>query len=241
MVKKHQYNKSKGVALIEWVITLPVLLLLGLGCLQWALIWEARAALNYAALLAARAGAVSSLDIGKMQEAFDKGLYVFDRAVPARRLIGVRNYQIRILNPTVEAFKDFGGESTQKQSCASGEIKASECEIPDDRLERRSPVLGRLSGVNIQDANLLKIEVVYAFELKIPFIGPALGRWVRSGLPLGSEEYRLAIGHGMGLLRPYFAIPITTTATVRMQTPARFNSRVLTRAEVDARAGGKLL
>lgn len=233
-------RRNRGAAVVEWVISLPLLLLVGLGCLQWLLIWEARSALNYATLLAARAGAVHSLEIKKMEEAFDKGVYLFDQHAHTRGLTGFRDYRIRILNPTVEAFKDFGEASSEAEPCGEGAISHRECEIPIDRLERRDPKVGKLSALNIQDANLLKIEVVYAFELKVPFIAPILGRWIRATLPFRSEEYLLSLGGLSRLNRSYFAIPITTTATVRMQSPARFNSRVLSREEVEARAEGKL-
>ena len=49
--------RQRGAAVTEMVVVLPALLLVGLGAIQWALIYEAKSTLNHAAMMAARAGA----------------------------------------------------------------------------------------------------------------------------------------------------------------------------------------
>lgn len=235
------HAKEKGVALVEWVVSLPILLMLGLGCVQWALIWEAKTALNYAALLAARAGAVSSLDINKMNAALEKGLFPVDRAIPARSLVGLHNYHIRILNPTKEAFMDFGEQATSEPPCLKSDIATNQCEIPNDRLERRKLKVGRLSDVSIQDANLLKIDVLYAFKLRVPYIGPLLHKLVLKKVPKLSVGWALIQSTRLDDLDSPYAILLSATSTVRMQSPAHYSSRVLDRKQVEKRAKGLIL
>ena len=51
-------NRMRGVSLTETLIMMPVFLMLTLGALQYALIYEAKSSLEYATFMSARAGAV---------------------------------------------------------------------------------------------------------------------------------------------------------------------------------------
>lgn len=91
--------------------------------------------------------------------------------------------------------------------------------------ESSPPAVGEASGEDIQDANLLKIQVVYGYKLIVPLVGPLIVKAFREyGFrPAGADQ---------GMVEKMYdhdRIPLTATATVRMQTPAFENTHMLSR------------
>ena len=223
-------KRQRGAAIAEIVVVLPMLLLVGLSTIQFALIYEAKASLNYATLMAARAGAVSELDKSSMQLAFARAispLYSPKKSLDGRVLAFGQAYLdtqthtiFQILNPTQEAFVDFAIRKPGTN------FKV----IPNERLHLASTDKGNRSGVNVQDANLLKLNVVYGYELKVPFAGQIITRIVSWTNPTrGYSRLRKQIMLGFDRL------PIQATAIVRMQSDAKEgNSWVQKRDDVDA-------
>jgi Flp pilus assembly protein TadG len=66
--KLRKFNSAQ--AMVEFLIVLPVMLLLVLGILQFSFIYQAKTTLNYAAFETARAGSLHNADMGAMQIAF---------------------------------------------------------------------------------------------------------------------------------------------------------------------------
>lgn len=212
---KYQYRfykipKQQGQGMTETLITLPVLLFIGAALLQLYFIWETKLTLNQATLMAARAGAVSSIDVNQMNSALAKGLIpslapdlnnpdttvnaAYNDAFTQSETWVTNNSLLRIANPTVEAFADF--------DTGAG--------IPNDHLQARSTAAGVQSGVNVQDANLLRIQVAYGLDLNIPFVGPMI-LGVIDSITDNNEWYRAAtLDQGL--------FPIQSVATVRMQS-----------------------
>lgn len=211
---------QSGAAMVETIVALPVLLLLTLGGMQWAQVYEAKSTLNYAAFMAARAGAVNGAAIGPMEEALVQGmvpLYSPEKNAAGfeqKRILVqdelARFSRIKILNPTIEAFQDFG-------------VAPSYQEIPNEQLHMLNTNIGPQSGVNIQDANLLKIEVMYGYQLKIPYISNAIVSLIklRSTDPLKKE------------LLSKNRLPILATAMVRMQSRPVLNDKVVSKVQVE--------
>lgn len=213
-----------GTAIVEAVIALPILLVVILGAIQFGLIYQAKATLNHAALQAARAGAVDHASVQAIRLGLARGLTPLYS--PPSSLTGVAETtarvmaelqtaaRIRILNPTREAFADFG------------EDVDGEREIPSDALHTRSTTVGPASGLNIQDANLLKVEVTFGYELKVPlvnwFIARVLLAWPRGGLADAFEQRQLRT----------IRLPILAASTVRMHSPARLNDLMVGRDEL---------
>lgn len=210
--------------MVEAVIALPILLAVILGAIQFGLIYEAKATLNFAALQAARAGAVGHAQPDAIRGGLARGLaplYSPDSSVEgvaatiARvNALLVQDARIRILNPTREAFEDFGEEVEGVR------------EIPNDRLHARSTSVGALSGVSIQDANLLRVEITYGYELNVPLVNWFISRILLSVSRVGKmdafEQQLLRRGR----------LPIVTTSTVRMQSPARMSDVVAARGDL---------
>lgn len=212
-------RSQRGSAIIESVVAIPILwLVIGLA-IELAVLFETKSALNHAALQSARAGMVANAEPSALVNGLSRGLLPLFSPEPglagaaetlaAEVLPDVLAFsRIRVLNPTRAAFSDFG------------ENVGGDRQIPNDELHRRSSQVGGTSGVNIQDANLLKIEVIYGAESKVPGVGALMARTILllNGGKLGEFERRL-LESGR--------LPVLSTATVRMQTPAKLNTLMI--------------
>jgi hypothetical protein len=213
--------RQYGAAIVEATIALPVLIVVTLAVIQFGFVYQAKATLNHAALQAARAGAVANATPAAIRHGLSSGLAPLSSpdaslqgvADSVARLEGqlLTDARIRILNPTREAFDDFAVEVDGVR------------ELPNDRLHARDTQLGATGGLNIQDANLLRVEVTYGYELKVPLINGFISRLL--GLTRDSDAFH------QQLLRRN-RLPITSTATVRMQSPLRFSELLVSRADL---------
>lgn len=215
-------RRQRGAALAEAAIALPILIVVILAAIQFGFVYQAKATLNHAALLAARAGAVENGSPTAIRRGLAHGLAPLSS--PDASLQGVAeavaridaellvDARIRILNPTRESFEDFATEVDGAR------------ELPNDRLHARSTVRGSLGGLNIQDANLLRVEVTYGHELKVPLINGFVSR-------LSLLARREVDPFQQQLLRRN-RLPITATATVRMQSPLRSSELLVARADL---------
>ena len=131
--------------------------------------------------------------------------------------------KIEIVNPTAGALGGFGGE------------------IPNDNLMYRDPAILK-GGMNVQDANLLKVRVTYCVRLVVPIVknmifgfavappsAPATIDSTYAGGAIAAPELLkvAAPGTSSGLCYDndagsnpvFYRIPVTAEAVVRMQTP----------------------
>lgn len=169
--------------MVEFLIVLPLVLLLVFGTLQFSLIYHAKITLNYAAFEAARAGSLANADLAAIQNGFERGMlpvhtYVQDIANSSmsdrRNAVfcskkqlcdDVQNgyAQIRIINPSAISYGDHGFAD------ASGNTV-----IPNDNLMYRDAAATGASQQSVQDANLLKVHIGYCYELIVPIANRAL-------------------------------------------------------------------
>lgn len=221
-----------GATLAEFVIVAPIALLLVMGIIQMGLMMSAKQIVNEAAFVAARAGAVSNAQTGftnPMQQALIRGLIPFyqdstDTTAFTRIGLAFLRAQgdaalgymsIEVLNPSSDAFSDFGLTDSQNHTY-----------IPNDSLEYRDyTVKGAKSGLTIQDANALKIKVTYGYPLKVPLMQTVI-KSIMCAYDSGVEAFGRGrngrVGSISDCLRYYQQgrIPIVAYATVQMQTPA---------------------
>lgn len=214
-------GQQRGAAMIETIVALPVLWLVIGGAIELGLLFQAKATLNHATLQAARAGMVNHASPSALQEGLARGLLPLysppssttgvQQTLISKVLPDVQTHsRIRILNPTQEAFTDFGV------------IEDGQLELPNDELHRAPPTTGDLSNVNVQDANLLKVEVVYGAPLRVPFVAELITRTLNLANTSQFDAFE------QGLLASG-RLPILATATVRMQSPARPNALMVSR------------
>jgi len=220
-VTKNRGRRQRGAAIVEATIALPILLVVILAAIQFGFVYQAKATLNHAALQAARSGAVANAAPASIRRGLAQGLAPLTSpdaslqgvAEAVTRLEGelLTDARIRILNPTREAFEDFAVEV--------GGVR----ELPNDRLHVRDTQPGASGGLNIQDANLLRVEVTYGYELKVPLVDGFIARLL--ALTRDGDAFH------QQLLRRV-RLPITSTATVRMQSPLRSSELLVSRADL---------
>ena len=229
-----------GQATIEYLFVVPILLLILLASLQFVFIYEAKMALNYAAFVGTREGALKNGSMAAIQDGLASGFAPFfvhgtnqqalkDGRAQAKAELGNSSLAlITIVNPTSDAYSNFAN--------AAGEI-------PNDNLMYR-PITPS-GDMNVQDANLLKVRVTYCVRLVVPIINrmiygfvvnpPATPAKIDSATYNGSHiaapellKVAPATGSASGLCvvaakaadpNYTYRIPVTSEAVVRMQSP----------------------
>lgn len=172
MNRKPGNHRAHGQSATEFLVIFPILVLLLFGVIQFGLIYQTRATLDHATLLAARAGAVYHGDDSKMRTALAIGLTPlfaqgadltkYSQALAKARIETASNMvRITVLNPTRAALADFG------QARLDG---VGGRELPNDTLSYRSPTPGSSSRISVQDANILHIKVSYCMHLIVPVV-----------------------------------------------------------------------
>ncbi len=224
-------RRQSGASMVEFVVVAPIALLLILCIIQIGFLLVGKITLNHAAFMAARVGAVNNADAGQIKDAAYKVLLPFWQdstesneltrvtkayaiGLPIEKLIYL---DVQVLNPSPASFQDFG----------YADPLLNKTVIPNDSLEFRSNTVGSASKQTLQDANLLKIKVTYGFKLKVPLM-PGLIKSLMCGNLIGSSP---VTDWGSPSMLPmdssnclkYYSmgrIPLTSYATVRMQSPA---------------------
>ncbi len=200
--------------MVESLIALPVIILLLMGAVEWARIYEAKVTADHAVTVAARTGSFNNASPASLYRGLAKGLlpyYAPGEGQWQNTLTKVsqqlaRDSQVRVLNPTREAFQDFG--------ISDGGITY----LPNDELHRQSTSLGNNSGLNIQDANLLKVEVTWGLPLRMPVISDLITNFGEVFLASNAFEKQL---YARGQL------PITSSTALRMQSPVILGDHIL--------------
>jgi hypothetical protein len=208
-----QRIKQRGSSLAEFIYAAPAVLLLGLGSLQAGLIYHGKSTLNYATFETARHGAVNHAQFDAMKAELsyrlaplyggdgtaEKAVQAIAKAKAASLL--PERTSIEILNPTPTAFDDWGEMS----------LEAGVRAIPNSHLRHRVAdrnTVGAQSGLNLHDANLLKIKVTHGFEMKVPVVSDVIAKGMLLADPTNAHFYAQK------------QLPITSVATVRMQNEA---------------------
>ncbi|HST45726.1 MAG TPA: TadE family protein [Luteimonas sp.] len=204
-------RRMAGQSMIELIIVAPLVFFFILVTIQFVILYRIKATLDYATFEAARAGAVNGADKDAMRQGLAKGLvplYTTGKSITDLELaygkawIAVRNplvTSIEVISPTRAAFNDH------RERQWNGRYA-----IPNDNLAFRARTI-KGSGVNVQDANILKIKVTYNVPLVVPFVGLVLrgnSAFLKAGMFEPSPVNRFT-----------GRLPIESSAIVRMQSP----------------------
>ena len=191
--------------MIETLFVFPVVMFLGFAIVHVGFIYQAKSNLEYAALMGARMASTMNLseeanftavrkEIRDRMQAFDPT----DRALDDP--LEMQKVSVTVIRPNRQIFTDHGRAA---DPCPSGL-----CTIPNDNLLYRNA--NRINGVSIQEANILKLEVSYRVDTRVPFM--------RDLLKVdNADDIFVPIVDG----DPDFGTPgiwVTTSAVVRMQT-----------------------
>lgn len=210
------HKGQSGASLAEFLVAAPLVLLIGMATLQAGLIYHGKTTLNYAVFEAARTGATHNAQVAVMRDELGQRLapvkggdgslehMALSMAKSVVDANDVTTTELSILNPTPAAFDDWGLVSPATQQRI----------IPNAHLSHKSDEIGVASGLTIQDANLLKVRVVYGLDLNVPVVGDLIAEAMQIIDVENSHYYH----------RKKF--PLSAVATVRMQSDA-WESEVL--------------
>ncbi len=203
-------NCENGATTVEVIVIAWILLLAFLLCLQLGMIYHAKLVLNYAVFEAARKGAVNHAQISAMRDELGirlAPLYGGDGSADAALLAMASSSletndrtttRLTIINPTSAAFDDWAVQDPVNRRRI----------IPNAHLRDHSTVVGTRSGLSLQDANLLKLQVEYGVKLGVPIAGAMIARLMTVIQPQKAAFYVQR------------KLPLTSVATVRMQSSA---------------------
>jgi hypothetical protein len=243
--------RQSGQSMAEFIVIAPVLLFVCFGTLQFVLLYQAKSTLDVAVLEAAREGAVNNGSMQAMRNGLARGLApLYARqanadgvaeALAKAQTDAADFSAITVLNPTATAIRDYA------QPRYYADEAATYTEIPNDSLMYRDSSIpaGATSGMNIQDANLLKIHVHYCYDMYVPLANKVIyyaanvigsigtgGVLTREPANVNQDPYgdpkngdalcktRLKDGIATGR----WPISLDSEAMVRMQSPLRLSA-----------------
>lgn len=202
--------RQAGAAIAETIIVVPLLLFVGMAVLHFALVAQAKSNLEYAVLMAARIGSSQpNFGISGTQNLMVQEII---KRMKASELLPARTPEVRIciLRPNQATFDDFGSNTIVPGSRA----------IPNNNLPYRSVANGARSGMSIQDANILHLQVAYRVDTPVPFMN------------FFDDSYNPMVHNKAAPLSPYVAsdkegfrgLFVRAEAAVVMQRHAAYNN-----------------
>lgn len=218
-VRTQARAKQNGSAMIEFVVVGPLIALLGLGTLQYGMVFFAKNQINYASFMAAREGSFAHADLGVVQQAYVRALAPMygggetpdelAHAVAKATADMAGNMQIEMLNPTKESFSEWNDETLQALLKTG-----SRHVIPNSALAARLKPddVRPSSGQSLQDANLLKLKITHGYLPKVPVIGKLYLTYLKWADPHTDDFQTKLISAGR--------IPVVTHLTLEMQSDA---------------------
>lgn len=242
-------NHQTGQSIVETLLAAPFMLFLIFGIIEFAMIYRAKVTLNHATEMTARAGALNHGCKSAMYDQFARSMTPLlmkgDRS--GGRYLTVQTYKdtyfdiythIKTLHPTRAVFDAFA----ERMPLTAGQIRPCALEgsqgrlhpyrlnqvIPNDNLsfrESRARSLndGQAYQLNIQDANLLKIQIRYCHKLTVPLLDHlifAVQHWTASTDKREFLDYCIRGNGAQGVpVVNEKLLVLTSYAITRMQTP----------------------
>lgn len=205
-----------GLAMVEFVVVGPILTLIGLTILQFAMLFFAKNQINHASFMAARAGSMGNANIDTVKAAYANALIpLYGGGTNAAELAEARlkalsaanASQIELLNPTAESFRDWNDPKLQaKYGTGSKRV------IPNANLAFKDQTVKPNSGQSIQDANLIKLRILHSYEPRIPLARTVFSAYLKAADPGNDPVYTAMVRDGR--------IPVVVNVTMHMQSDA---------------------
>jgi hypothetical protein len=196
----------RGTTALECLLVLPLLLLIGLGVVQFGLLYQAQQALRFAAHEAARSGSVAHGEPSAIRSGFARGLspWLFGADNLGAHLANIARtrahvalgeqvgwIQIEQVSPRAESFRDWALPARDDH----GRPIPGIVEIPSDqmaaRVQRHRPgsgttrmeggeAVGQASQQTLREANRLHLRVRYGVPLSVPIVGRIIAEGLRT-------------------------------------------------------------
>jgi len=167
-------SRQRGATTVELVIMLPVLALVGLSALQFALVMEQKNALTYALEEAVRSGSTGHATSDAIEAGLARGLMPVLVGAKSQSEIPAALAQTQVLITSAESqqFLQWQQISPNQQAFDDFGITVNGVrQIPNDNLTIRPTQVGASSGQTLIDANLLKVKMTYGVSLSVPLVG----------------------------------------------------------------------
>ena len=209
---------QRGSAMVEFVVVGPLLTLIGLGILQYSMLFFAKNHLNHASFMAARAGSTGNANINTVKTAYTRALVplygggtnVTELAEAlAKATVDVTGFvHIEMLNPTKESFDDWGNEPALMAKYDTNGKRV----IPNSGQAYKDQEKRTNSGQTIQDANLIKLRITHGYEPKVPIASGVFRAYLKAMDPGTNTAYTTLVQANR--------IPVVTHVTLHMQSDA---------------------
>lgn len=210
-------KRQRGVAMLEFVVVGPVLTLIGLSILQYAMLFFAKNQINHATFMAARAGSVNNASLDSVRTAYTRALVPMygggrntqelAQALAKASADVATQTRIELLNPTKESFDDWNDPALQ-QAIGKGRRV-----IPNRGLAFKDPSeIKPKSGQNITDANLIKLRITHGYLPKVPLVAGIYAEYLKWLDPKTDAFHTQLVQQGR--------IPVVTHVTLQMQSDA---------------------
>jgi Flp pilus assembly protein TadG len=209
--------RQRGSAMIEFAVVGPLIAMLGLGLLQYGMLFFAKNQINYATFMAGREGSVAHADLGAVRQAYARALAPLygggENPAEVAEAVGkagadtADNVRIELLNPTKESFNDWNDPALQTLLKTGGRRA-----IPNSALATKAVEVRTSSGQSLQDANLLKLKITHGYLPKVPFVSKLYLTYLKWLDPHNDAFFSKLVDAGR--------IPVVTHVTVEMQSDA---------------------
>jgi uncharacterized membrane protein (UPF0127 family) len=216
-------HAQSGIAMVEFIVVGPMLTLIGLGILQYAMIFFAKNQVNHATFMAARAGTMDHANSATILAAYERALApMYGGGSNAAEILVAQGKaksdvegdgihppatHIRMLNPTAESFADWKEPKLAVKYNTGGKLV-----IPNSNLSSKGQGIGASSGQTIYDANLLKLRILHGYMPKIPVASTVFVAYLKAMDPGNDPDYTALVQAGR--------IPLTINVTMHMQSDA---------------------
>lgn len=227
--------RSDGGGTIEFLVVFLLFAALFLGLFEMTRLYRAKHVLNTAAFAAARAGSLHHARVNSMNAELANGMTPLlmnsrrsaaDLGLARRRaaaLLTPAGTGVSIVSPTAGTYADF--EESQWSRFEHQASARWQPVLPNDNLRLRPrnpqmPAVSRSSPLNLQDANLLKIRVVWCHRIVTPVLDRLIFDILTSPAFVG-ERQRICIALSddtTGTIPPGYYVAISADAIVRMQS-----------------------
>lgn len=227
MFYKIDLQKQKGASVTEILVVTPLVMLLGMIGIQYALMYNAKTNMTYASYEAARAGAINNADPQAIEDGLLKGLlpllstssksFKADTTNPLTattqsklvleklKLDESRFMKIEIISPNEAAFDACNNTQLQKILNTTNKV------IPNKHNDIQNYKCSD-PNISISQANVLKLRITYGYKPKIPLAKDmfvSIASFVRGS----QEKFDLK-------LLASDRIPITVDVSAQMLSPA---------------------
>ena len=223
----------QGQAMVELLIVLPLMGLLILGAIQFALIYQAKTTLNFAAYEAVRAGTLDHATFDAVRRGFTRGLaplYSFSStdtkkgqiaAFDAARIkvwqeLDKKIIRIERINPTERDFKKFIPVPQKGViGIANNNLRYRPSGTADGSQKDRKG--------SIQNANLLHLRFTYWYPLYVPLINNLIFKQFICCTETDNDDPDRICRWQNDIIcsQDTPRIPITSVAAMRMQTSVK--------------------